>query len=179
MAKLGDAPVLWSNSHLKRADILVNLSELGVRFILDFFQHGGSTMPQPLVASVTIDGNKFHALSASVSFSTTSDRVGMPMMGTFVPSIEICVDLDKGNMPFDLLQKLFDLAKLVTKDKIKDIKIEFWQDDSAQDVVCAYTLKGWISHWHTSSGNGGNHVLMMSIQPALDQNNFSDLAISN
>jgi hypothetical protein len=136
-------------------------------------------MPQPLVSTVTIDGDKFHALSASVSFSTASDRVGMPMMGSFVPTIEICVDLDKGNMPFDLLQKLFDLAKLVTKDKIKDIKIEFWQDDSAQDVVCAYTLKGWISHWHTSSGNGGNHILMMSIQPALDQNSFSDLAISN
>lgn len=137
-------------------------------------------MAHPLVATVTIDGNKFHALSASVSFSTASDRVGMPMMGTFVPTIEISVDLhDKENMSFDLLKTLFDLAKLVNKDKIKDIKIEFWEDDSGTDVICTYTLKGWISHWNTSSGNGGNHTLLMSIQPALDQNNFSDLAISN
>ena len=135
-------------------------------------------MAQPLVTTVTIDGNKFHALSASVSFSTTSDRVGMPMMGSFVPAIEISVDLHD-NMQFDLLKKLFDLAKLVTKDKIKDIKIEFWKDDEGQDAICTYTLKGWISHWNTSSGNGGNHTLLMSIQPALDQNNYSDLAISN
>jgi hypothetical protein len=137
-------------------------------------------MAQPLVTTVTIDGDKFHALSASVSFSTASDRVGMPMMGSFVPAIEISVDLhDKKTMPFDLLKKLFDLAKLATQDKIKDIKIEFWQDEEAQDVICTYSLKGWISHWHTSSGNGGNHTLLMSIQPALDQNNYSDLAISN
>jgi hypothetical protein len=137
-------------------------------------------MAQPLVTTVTIDGDKFHALSASVSFSTTSDRVGMPMMGTFVPTIQVSVDLhDKQNMPFDLLKKLFELAKLVNRDKVKDIKIEFWQDENAQDVVCAYTLRGWISHWHTSSGDGGNHVLLMSIQPALDQNNFSDLTMSN
>ena len=137
-------------------------------------------MAQPLVTTVTIGDSKFHALSASVSFSTTSDRVGMPMMGTFVPSIEITVDLhDKGNMTFDKLKNLFELAKMVNKDKIKDIKIEFWQDDKAQDVICAYTLKGWISHWNTTSGSGGNHILMMSIQPALDQNNYSDLAISN
>jgi hypothetical protein len=135
-------------------------------------------MAQPLVTTVTIDGNKFHALSASVSFSTASDRAGMPMMGSFVPAIEISVDLHD-NMRFELLKKLFDLAKLVTKDKIKDIKIEFWQDDEGQDVICTYTLKGWISHWNTSSGNGGNHTLLMSIQPALDQNNYSDLAISN
>lgn len=135
-------------------------------------------MAQPLVTTVTIDGDKFHALSASVSFSTTSDRAGMPMMGSFVPAIEISVDLHD-NMQFDLLKKLFDLAKLVTKDKIKDIKIEFWKDDEGQDAICTYTLKGWISHWSTSSGNGGNHTLLMSIQPSLDQNNYSDLAISN
>src|SRR5215471_20751498 len=142
------------------------------------------SMPHPIVTTVTIDGERIPALSASVSFSTASDRAGMPMMGSFVPAIEISVDLhDKITMPFDLLQKLFNLAKLATKDKIKDVKIEFWQDEQAeemkQDVICAYTLKGWISHWHTSSANGGNHTLLMSIQPALDQNNYSDLAISN
>lgn len=137
-------------------------------------------MAQPLVTTVTIDGDKFHALTASVSFSTASDHVGMPMMGTFVPTIQVTVDLhDKDNMPFDLLKKLFDLAKLVSKDKIKDVKIQFWQDEMAQDVICTYTLKGWISQWHTSSGGSGNHILVMSVQPALDQNSYSDLAISN
>jgi len=104
----------------------------------------------------------------------------MPMMGSFVPAIEVSVDLhDRKKMPFSLLKKLFDLAKLVNTEKIKEIKIQFWQDERARDAICTYTLKGWISHWHTSSGNGGNHILSMTIQPALDQNNFSDLAISN
>lgn len=101
-------------------------------------------------------------------------------MGTFVLSIQVTVNLhDKENMPFSLLKKLFELAKIVTRDKIKDIKIEFWQDETAQDVICTYKLKGWISDWHTSSGDGGNHTLLMSIQPALDQNNVSDLTMSN
>jgi hypothetical protein len=137
-------------------------------------------MAQPLVTTVTIGDYKFHALSASVSFATTSDRIGMPMIGSFVPTIQISVNLDdKQNMPFEMLKNLFDLAKLVNKDKIKDIKIQFWQDENAEDVICVYNLKGWISHWHTSSGEGSNHLLLMSIQPALDQNNYSDLTISN
>jgi len=138
-------------------------------------------MASPSVTTVTIDGDKFDALSASVSFSTASDNAGMPMMGSFNSSIEIIVDLhDNKNMPFSTVKKLFELSKVVTKDKIKDVKIEFWQDENRQDVLCSYAFKGWISHWHNGSGgNGTNHTLSMSLQPAIDQSNYNDLRISN
>jgi len=139
-------------------------------------------MASPSVTTVTIDGDKFDALSASVSFSTASDSAGMPMMGSFNSSIEIIVDLhDNKNMPFSTVKKLFELSKVVTKDKIKDVKIEFWQDENRQDVLCSYAFKGWISHWHNGSGggNGTNHTLSMSLQPAIDNSNYNDLRISN
>ena len=138
-------------------------------------------MSQPSVTTVTIDGDKFDALSASVSFSTASDSSGMPMMGSFNSNIEVIVDLhDNTNMPFSTVKKLFELSKVVTKDKIKEVKIEFWQDEKRQDVLCSYAFKGWISHWHTGSGsNGNNHTLSISVQPAIDNKNFNDLRISN
>lgn len=83
-------------------------------------------------------------------------------------------------MSFDTLKKLFDLANIVTREKIKDIKVEFWQDDSQQDALCTYAFKGWISHWSTGSGgDGSNHILSLSIQPALDSKNFVDLRLGN
>ncbi|HEV7676403.1 MAG TPA: hypothetical protein VGQ12_17865 [Candidatus Angelobacter sp.] len=138
-------------------------------------------MPQPSVTTVTIDGDKFDALTASVSFSTATDSSGMPMMGSFNSSIEVIVDLhDNKNMPFSTVKKLFELAKVVTKDKVKDVKIEFWQDENRQDVLCSYAFKGWISHWHTGSGGGtNNHTLSISVQPAIDTKNYNDLRISN
>jgi hypothetical protein len=139
-------------------------------------------MPQPSITTVTIDGDKFDALSANVSFSTGSDSSGMPMMGSFNSSIEVIVDLhDNKNMPFSVVKKLFELSKVVTKDKIKDVKIEFWQDENRQDVLCSYAFKGWISHWHNGSGggNGANHILSISVQPAIDTKNYNDLRISN
>jgi hypothetical protein len=138
-------------------------------------------MAIPSVTTVTIDGNKFSATSASLSLATASDLAGMPQMGSLSCGINVVVDIhDNQNMPFGTLKKLFELANVVTKDKIKDIKIEFWQDDSRQDVICSYAFKGWISHWHTGSGGAGaNHLLSMSIQPAIDSKNFSELRISN
>ena len=34
------------------------------------------------------------------------------------------------NLPHSSLKKLFELANVVTRDKVKDIKIEFWKDDA-------------------------------------------------
>jgi hypothetical protein len=127
-------------------------------------------MAQPSVTTISIDGNKFNPLSASVSFWTASDRPGMPVMGSFKAGIEVVVDVhDNTNIPFATLKKLSELAQVVTLDKIKDIKIEFWQDEHHQDAICTYAFKGWISHWHTSSGDGsGNNLPSISIQPAID-----------
>ena len=137
-------------------------------------------MAQPLVTSVTIDGDKFDALSVSVGFTTQSNAVGKPAIGTFHTHIEVVVDIhDDVNMPFGMLRKLFDLAKVVNRDKIKDIKIEFWKDENRQDVVCSYVLQGWISHFETHSAGGGNHTLVLSIQPTLDDQNVFTIDMSN
>ena len=135
---------------------------------------------QPLVSSVTIDGDKFDAESVSVGFTTLSNIHGLPMMGTLHTSIEVVVDIhDDKNMPFGTLRKLFDLAKVVTRDKIKDIKIEFWKDENRQDVICTYALTGWINHFQMHSAGGASHTLVMSIQPTLDPQSYPIIDMSN
>src|SRR4051794_29897018 len=109
-------------------------------------------MAQPNRSTVTIDGTKFDAVSTSVVFNTLKDRTGMPEMGSLATNIRVWVDFhDDTNLPFGSLQKLFDLANVVTRDKIKDVKIEFWKDESKQDALGSYQFKGWISRFETSN----------------------------
>jgi hypothetical protein len=138
-------------------------------------------MAKPSVTTVSIDGLRFNAYTANVSIATTADVSGMPGMGTLSAGVQVVVDMhDNVNMPFATLKHLFDLASVVSRDKIKDIKIEYWQDEAQQDALCVYSFKGWISHWSTGSGgDGSNHTLQLSLQPALDTKNFAELQMSN
>jgi enamine deaminase RidA (YjgF/YER057c/UK114 family) len=138
-------------------------------------------MAAPTRTTVTWDGTKFDATSASFSVSTQSDQSGTPVMGSLTSTLDVVADLhDTTNLPFGNLKKLFEAANLVTKDKIKDVKVEFWQDDAKKDVVCSYAFKGWISHLQTHTHDkSGNNTLVMSIQPVLDTKNFGDVKISN
>ncbi len=136
-------------------------------------------MANPSVTSVTIDGETFNAMSTHFSVSTTH-QIGMPQMGSMVCAIEVSVDMhDTENMPYATLQKLFTLASTVTKDSIKEIKIQFWTDESQQDAICTYTFQGWISHYSNSSGGGSNHTLNLSLQPALDAKQFVNITMGN
>jgi hypothetical protein len=137
-------------------------------------------MAQPALTTVTVDGDKFNAISTHVGITTRHDQTGLPMMGSLQCSIQFVVNMhDDQNMPFSLLNKLFGLANIVTTDKIKDIKIEYWKDESQQDALCTYSFKGWLSHFSTNSGEGANHLLSMTVQPALDTKNFIDLKMGN
>ena len=138
-------------------------------------------MAQPSMTTVTIGDTKFNALSAGVSLATTSDNAGMPQMGSLRCGIDVVVDIhDNKNVPFSSLKSLFELANVVTREKVKDVKIEFWEDEDRKNVICAYQFKGWISHWQTSSGgNGASHILSLSIQPATNSQNFAELRLSN
>jgi len=137
-------------------------------------------MPQLSNASVTIDGEKFNALSAHVGLETHHDGFGLPTMGTKRTIINCVVDIhDTTNMPFATLQKLYTLADGVTRDKIKDIKIEFWQDENQSDAICVYSFRGWISAFHVSGGGGVNHLLNINLQPELDREQFVKLTLSN
>ena len=138
----------------------------------------------PYRSTVTIDGTKIDALSTVVSFHTDKDRAGMPQMGSLKSDIRVYIDFhDNTNVPYSTVKKLFDMANVVTHDKIKDIKLEFWKDDAHQDALCSYALKGWISAFQTYNPTADqtdiNHVLVIGITPALDQQNFADVRMSN
>jgi hypothetical protein len=140
----------------------------------------GLAMPQPSNATVTVDGNKFNAHSVHFGIENRHDHHGMPMMGTPCYSIECSIDAhDTENLPFSTLQSLFSLASVVTKDSIKDIKIEFWIDENQNDAICTYSFRGWISEFHTTGGSGGNHSLHLTFVPALAKNQYADIKMGN
>jgi hypothetical protein len=151
---------------------------------------------------VTIDGTKFDAVTSSVKFGTEKDKAGMPQMGSLTTEIRVWADFhDDTNIPFGTVKKFFDLANVVTRDKIKDMKIEFWKDDSHQDALCSYAFKGWVSRFETSNpsdstrtmklNNGDtektfqgiapnlNHMLVLDLEPVLNQENYSSIKMSN
>jgi hypothetical protein len=147
-------------------------------------------------STVTIDGTKFDAVSCSVAVSTLTDNKGMPEMGSLTTAIRVLADFhDDQNLPNSTLTKLFSLANVVTRDKIKDMKIEFWKDEGKQDALCSFKFKGWISRFETanplptaSPGSTAadtspystvNHLLLLDLQPALNQQNFTELSIGN
>lgn len=152
-------------------------------------------MSNPLRSTVTVDGNKFDALASTVRFATLKDRAGMPEMGTLSTAIKIYIDFhDDTNVPYGTLQRLFDLAHVVTRDKIVDMKIEYWKDDSKKDALCSYKFKGWISRFETGNplptstpdGNSDlssystvNHLLTLELEPAMNQQNFKDITMGN
>jgi len=155
----------------------------------------------PYRCTVTVDGTKFDAVSSAVKFTTQKDKAGMPQMGSLHTFIRVVADFhDDKNVPYSAVKKFFDLANVVTRDKIKDIKIEFWKDDSHQDALCSYSFKGWISRFETSNPhplgntNGAaddlntdptlayqslNHVLVLDLEPALNQEHFTNIKLSN
>jgi hypothetical protein len=137
-------------------------------------------MANPSISSVSIDGNTFDALSVHFGVSTTHGHAGMPTMGSLVCSIEVAVDMhDTENMPYSTLQTLFKLASTMTRDSVKDIKIQFWTDETKQDAICTYSFQGWIAHYSNSSGSGSNHTLNLSLQPALDEKQFVNITMGN
>jgi len=146
----------------------------------------------PSRSTCTIDGTQFDAMEISVVFETAKDRAGMPQMGSLRTSIKVIADFhDDKNLPFGTLSKLFDLAKVATRDKVKDIKLEYWKDDSKQDALCSYKFKGWVSSFHTCNPAGTdsglatdnnpnlNHMLILDLEPSLNQQNFKDVSLSN
>lgn len=158
-------------------------------------------MANPNRTTVTIDGTKFNAVTTSVKFNTEKDRSGVAQMGSLSTRIRVWADMhDDKNLPFSSVKKFFDLANVVTRDKIKPVKIEFWKDDTQQDALVSYSFNGWIRRFETSNpldflpraqststedmltegaAPSLNHMLVLDIEPALNQQNFSDIKLSN
>jgi hypothetical protein len=147
-------------------------------------------MAQPNIASVSISSNTFRAVGVHFGVSTLNNgSPGMPLMGSISCSVLVMVDLnDQVNMPFATLQSIFTLSYGVTREKIQDIVLTFWSDDSAENVICSYSFRGWISNYVTTTGMGRassrendatNHVLTLTLQPELDVNNFVKIQLGN
>ena len=158
-------------------------------------------MANPNRTTVTIDGTKFNAVTTSVKFNTEKDRSGVAKMGSLSTKIRVWADLhDDQNLPFSTVKQLFDMANVVTRDKIKPIKIEFWKDDTQQDALVSYSFNGWIRRFETSNpldflprsqsistedqltegaSPSLNHMLVLDLEPALNQQNFNDVQLSN
>jgi hypothetical protein len=135
---------------------------------------------QPSNVSVTVDGNKFNAFSTHIGVETAHDFTGMPAMGRSSYTIDCCVNMhDFVNLPFSTLKRLYDLSNGVTRDKIVDIKVEFWTDERQQDAICSYSFRGWIGSFHATGGGGGNHTLALTFIPELDQQQFVKLDMGN
>ncbi len=101
-------------------------------------------------------------------------------MGSLACTFDLTIDMhDTINLPFGKLAKLFELANLVTRDKIVDISIFYWSDDSQQDAICVYKFRGWVSNFNSVSGAGSNHTLHLSLQPALSKEHFVKIDIGN
>jgi hypothetical protein len=155
----------------------------------------------PNRTTVTIDGTKFNAVTTSVKFNTEKDRSGVAQMGSLSTRIRVWADLhDDTNLPFSSVKKFFDMANVVTRDKIKSIKIEFWKDETQQDALCTYSFNGWVRRFETSNpldflpsaqatstesmlADGAapdlNHMLVLDLEPAMNQQNFQDIKMSN
>ncbi len=129
------------------------------------------------VGEIRVDAYSAHAGIAALP----TEHVGMPMMGSVEANISFQIDLNDQSDPklFDSINKLFDLCNRVDRTKIRDIKLEFWKDQSHTDVHLTMFFEGWVSSWHISSGSGANHVLAISLVPKLDQKQFMKMDLGN
>jgi hypothetical protein len=136
----------------------------------------------PFRANLSFDGTAVSVVSADFSMTTSSDPAGMPMMQTLVTSVSVSIDLhDDKNIPFQTLKKFFDLSNVATREKIKDLKLEFWKDDSKKDVICSFKCKAWISFFHVSNTGGTtyNNVLNIVFTPVHNQANYQEIQLGN
>ena len=108
---------------------------------------------KPTRASITIGDFTVHALAVHIGLATVRDgHPGMAYMGSISCGITVVINLsDQLNVPFSTHRGIFDLANSVSQEKIKVIKINFWTDDSATDVVCSYAFRGWISQYTSAT----------------------------
>jgi hypothetical protein len=135
---------------------------------------------RPSNTTIVVDGLKFNAFSAHVGVETAHDFSGMPALGRPLYTFSCSVDMnDTDNLPFNTRKRFYDLSNATTRDKIVDMKIEFWTDESQNDAICTYSFRGWISSFHNTGGGGSNHTLTMTFTPELDAQQYVKLEMGN
>lgn len=132
---------------------------------------------------VTFGGQSFLVVDADFIIATSSDAAGMPVMGSLSTTVGFTVDLhDTNNFDFSKLKSMFDHANVPTRQKIMDFKVEFFKDDTGNDVICSYKGKGWISSFRTSNAggaNGYNHLLHVMVTPVINTEMAQNITLGN
>ena len=143
--------------------------------------------------SVTVDGTKFDAITVKFDINTNSDQAGMPILQTLDTVAGVWIDAhDVKNFPFGTFQKLFDLANVPDDTKLKDMKIEYWVDDTKQNAVSTFKFKGWIKKFTTYNPpvvlgtnvqsnweNQFNNICYLELKPIINRTNQSEVVIGN
>ena len=129
-------------------------------------------MAQPTNATLTIDDISVDAFYAHFGMRTRHDGTGMPAAAQQLHTIFADIDIhDTGNVPFQSLRRMFELAHTHTREHVRPMRITFWTDDGKTDVICSYAFDGWISKFLMASGGGANHILHLCL--ALKQSGFA------
>lgn len=145
-------------------------------------------MTFPHRCSVVIDGMEIQALAASFQLETNREGAGQPEMGSVDTNITCWFDLhDRDNLPFATFMQLFTLANRPTHEKIVEMELRFWDDESHENVVCILRFEGWISLFLVESppfGGGStagadNHRLFLQLEPKLDEQMHKRIEVSN
>lgn len=145
--------------------------------------------------TVTVDGQKFNAIEAVFSMATQNDAAGMPVNQTLTSRLSVWLDVfDDKNIPFSTIQKLFELGNVPDRSKIKDVKVEYWKDDTMQDVISAYKCKAWLGkfeHYNPvlslpshplmqdAAGRSYNQIIHIQFVPVINKENHQEVTISN
>jgi len=150
--------------------------------------------------SVTIDGKKFKAIRVVYGASTQKDKNGKPLLESYGTKVNVWADIsDQKQFPFATLSSFFELANVVTSDKFKPMKVEFWKEDKAGDVICSMQFKGWIGKLEiynpdttqdTTGSSGGtvhshgglgayNNILYLELEPLIDSENHGSVKLTN
>jgi hypothetical protein len=140
----------------------------------------------PYRVNLSYDGTAVSVVEANFIMNTQKDPAGMPVMQTLTTAVQVRIDLhDDQNIPFQTIKKFFDLSNVATREKIKDLKLEFWKDDSKKDVICSFKCKAWISSFRVSNTGGDaggttyNNVLDIEFTPVHNQANYQEIVLGN
>ena len=111
----------------------------------------------------------------------------MPNLGSVGTSVSLTVDLlDTDNASFQKVARLFELANRAQQEKIVDVKLWYWLDERQEDAVMQLSFPGWVSRFNASQPmiaggpeGGPVHMLLIEIEPALDQTHYKRILMSN
>lgn len=144
-------------------------------------------MATPYRSTCTIAGTSFDCVSISVELATAKDQNSLPLMSSMQVSVDCLIDFhDDGNVPYSTLQQVFSLAQKPKTGSYVEMKVEYWKDETKSTALCSYNFQGWVSSFktynppgQTASPNGFNHMWLLTLEPSMNSQNYTQLSMGN